>query len=95
MLWSAPCVPELPDGARLHRWHPDAKPEENPYLGLLGLADGFVVTADSASMVVEVELDAENMLTGERRLCTRGKFNMVALDEDGKPTPVPKLTRPE
>ena len=29
-------------------------------------------------MVVEVELDAENMLTGERRLCTRGKFNMVA-----------------
>jgi len=44
----------LPDGARLHRWHPDAKPEENPYLGLLGLADGFVVTADSASMVVEV-----------------------------------------
>ena len=44
----------LPDGARLHRWQPDAKPEENPYLGLLGLADGFVVTADSASMAIEV-----------------------------------------
>jgi hypothetical protein len=27
---------------------------ENPYLALLGLADGFVVTADSASMVIEV-----------------------------------------
>jgi mitochondrial fission protein ELM1 len=45
---------ELPDAAQLYRWQPDAPPEENPYLGLLGLADGFVVTADSASMVVEV-----------------------------------------
>ena len=45
---------ELPKAARLHRWRPDAPLEENPYLGLLGLADGFVVTADSASMVVEV-----------------------------------------
>jgi hypothetical protein len=27
---------------------------ENPYLGLLGLADGFVVTGDSISMMVEV-----------------------------------------
>ncbi len=45
---------EMPEGARLHRWQPDTKPEENPYLGLLGLADGFVVTADSASMVIEV-----------------------------------------
>ena len=44
----------LPEGAWLHRWHPESKPEENPYLGLLGLADGFVVTADSASMVIEV-----------------------------------------
>ncbi len=44
----------LPEAARLYRWRPDAPLEENPYLGLLGLADGFVVTADSASMVVEV-----------------------------------------
>ena len=27
---------------------------DNPYLGLLGLADGFVVTGDSVSMMVEV-----------------------------------------
>jgi len=45
---------ELPKAAQFHRWRPDAPPEENPYLGLLGLADGFVVTADSASMVIEV-----------------------------------------
>jgi len=44
----------LPEAARLHRWRANAPLEENPYLGLLGLADGFVVTADSASMVVEV-----------------------------------------
>jgi len=42
----------LPEGSRLYRWQPDAA--ENPYLGLLGLADAFAVTADSISMVVEV-----------------------------------------
>ncbi len=42
----------LPPGARLHRWAPDAT--ENPYLGLLALADRFVVTSDSISMLVEV-----------------------------------------
>ncbi len=42
----------LPDGARLFEWTPDAR--ENPYRGLLGLADGFVVTGDSISMMVEV-----------------------------------------
>lgn len=45
---------ELPEAARFHRWQPGTPLEDNPYLGLLGLADGFVVTADSASMVVEV-----------------------------------------
>ena len=42
----------LPDGSRMYRWHADA--EDNPYQALLGLADGFVVTADSISMLVEV-----------------------------------------
>ena len=42
----------LPEGARLFRWTPDAL--DNPYLGLLGLADGFVVTGDSISMMVEI-----------------------------------------
>jgi uncharacterized protein len=42
----------LPEGARLYRWHPD--PGENPYLALLGLADGFIVTSDSITMMVEV-----------------------------------------
>lgn len=42
----------LPPPARLFRWSTGAA--ENPYLGLLGLADGFVVTGDSVSMMAEV-----------------------------------------
>ena len=42
----------LPKSARLFRWAPDAP--DNPYLGLLGLADGLVVTCDSISMAVEI-----------------------------------------
>jgi uncharacterized protein len=44
----------LPEGARLFRWQPDSAREDNPYLGLLALADAFIVTGDSASMMVEV-----------------------------------------
>jgi mitochondrial fission protein ELM1 len=43
----------LPPGSKLFRWLPD-DPRKNPYFGLLGLADGFVVTGDSASMMMEV-----------------------------------------
>jgi mitochondrial fission protein ELM1 len=43
----------LPSGARHYRWLPD-EASKNPYFGLLGLADGFVVTGDSASMMMEV-----------------------------------------
>ena len=42
----------LPDGAVLFQWIPEAA--DNPYLGLLGLADGFVVTGDSITMMVEI-----------------------------------------
>lgn len=42
----------LPPEARLYRW--DDLATENPYLGLLGLADRLVVTSDSVSMLVEV-----------------------------------------
>ncbi len=42
----------LPAEARLFAWSPEA--EDNPYRGLLAHADGFIVTADSISMMVEV-----------------------------------------
>lgn len=37
--------------ARFYRW---GEPGDNPYLALLGLADRFIVTGDSISMMVEV-----------------------------------------
>jgi mitochondrial fission protein ELM1 len=43
---------DLPERARLFAW--SAHAAGNPYRGLLGLADGFVVTGDSISMMVEV-----------------------------------------
>jgi len=58
------------------------------YEGELAEVTATVVKTGRTSMVVLVELVAENMLTGERRVCTRGTFNMVALDENRRPTPV-------
>ncbi len=43
---------ELPPSGHLFRWTPDAA--DNPYRALLGSSDGFVVTGDSVSMMVEV-----------------------------------------
>jgi len=43
---------DLPAQAVLYAWTPDAG--DNPYRALLGSADGFIVTADSVSMMVEV-----------------------------------------
>ena len=42
----------LPAGGHLYCW--TAGSTDNPYLGLLGLADRFIVTGDSVSMMVEV-----------------------------------------
>jgi mitochondrial fission protein ELM1 len=42
----------LPDGAVFYAWQRDAP--DNPYHALLGLADEFVVTGESVSMLVEV-----------------------------------------
>jgi mitochondrial fission protein ELM1 len=43
---------ELPASAQFFEWSAEA--EDNPYRALLGSADGFIVTADSVSMMVEV-----------------------------------------
>ncbi len=42
----------LPDCARFYHWGEGGK--DNPYLALLGLAEYFIVTGDSISMMVEV-----------------------------------------
>jgi mitochondrial fission protein ELM1 len=43
---------QLPQGSRLYDWN--TKSDKNPYKALLGKADGFIVTEDSISMIIEV-----------------------------------------
>ncbi|HTQ75705.1 MAG TPA: acyl-CoA thioesterase [Burkholderiales bacterium] len=50
-----------------------------------------VVQTGRTSITVEVELYGEDILSGARALSTRGRFVLVALDADGKPTRVPAL----
>jgi acyl-CoA hydrolase len=45
----------------------------------------------NTSMIVRSEVHGENPLTGERRLCTIGHLNFVAIGDDGKPCKVPRL----
>src|SRR5690606_36571082 len=50
-----------------------------------------VAWTGTTSMIVRCEVHGENPLTGERRLCTVGHMNFVAIDEVGRPTRVPPL----
>lgn len=47
-----------------------------------------VVAIGRTSVTVEVQLWGEIPETGERKLSTVGKFVMVAIDREGRPTPV-------
>jgi mitochondrial fission protein ELM1 len=53
----------LPAGTPLYRW--TAGPADNPYLALLALADRFIVTGDSLSMLVEVARLGKPMLIAQ------------------------------
>lgn len=55
-----------------------------------------VFSTGRSSMTVGVTLHAEDLLTGDRRLGTRGRFVLVALDAHGKPTGVlPRAPPPD
>lgn len=59
--------------------------------GQLVEVEATVVETGRSSMVVEVCLYAEDLLTGDRHLGTKGRFVMVALDANGRSTKVPPL----
>lgn len=52
-----------------------------------------VVAVGNTSMTVDVLMYGEDLLSGRRRLCTRGRFALVAVGYDGRPTPVPQPFR--
>lgn len=47
-----------------------------------------VVRVGRSSMTVAVDAVSEGLVSGTRRLAVRGSFEMVAVDEAGKPVPV-------
>ena len=53
-----------------------------------------IVKVGRSSMNVDVEVITEDLLSGERKLCTRGHFVMIALDPLGRPTQAPPLPPP-
>ena len=59
--------------------------------GMLVEVIARVVGVGHSSMKVDVDLEVENLLTGERQLGTRGHFVMVALDEHRQPVAVQPL----
>ena len=47
-----------------------------------------VTAVGRTSVTVGVDMYAEDVATGDRRLATSGSFVFVAVDEDGRPTPI-------
>lgn len=45
-----------------------------------------------SSMTVKVEVIAETIGNADRKLAMQGRFEMVAVDGDGRPTPIPRST---
>jgi acyl-CoA hydrolase len=50
-----------------------------------------ITRAWRTSMEIEAVVEAENLLTGERTLTSQAYLVYVALDENGRPTPVPPV----
>jgi acyl-CoA hydrolase len=60
-------------------------------LGEVVVIEGEVTRAFNTSMEIAMQAWAENMRTGERRLCTTSYYTFVAVDADGRPVPVPPI----
>jgi acyl-CoA hydrolase len=60
-------------------------------LGEVVVIEAEVTRAFTTSMEVAMEVWAENLRTGERRLCTTSFYTFVSVDADGRPVPVPPI----
>jgi uncharacterized protein (TIGR00369 family) len=77
-----PCVTVSVDRVDFH---------EPIYLGELVVAHASVNFVGRTSMEVGVRIEAENLVTGVRRHTNSCYVTFVAIDEHGRPTPVPPL----
>ncbi|MCS7273215.1 MAG: acyl-CoA thioesterase [Fimbriimonadales bacterium] len=64
---------------------------EPVYVGNLVHVQARIVRAWRTSMEVEAIVEAEDPLTGERRITSHAYLVYVALDRAGRPTPVPPV----
>lgn len=55
------------------------------------LIEAFVTWARNTSMEVFVKVITENLVTEEKKICNTAFLTFVALDENGRPTPVPPV----
>lgn len=53
--------------------------------------EAYVTCTHCTSMEVFVKVERENLLTGEKQLTSRAYLTMLAVDDNGKPTPVPQV----
>ena len=49
---------------------------------------GTVVDVGRTSLRVRIEMFREDLLSGDRSICTTGEFVMVAVGDDGRPTEI-------
>lgn len=63
------------------------------YLGDVVSVEGRVINVGRTSMIVEVKTFVQNLSTGEdgKKLVNLAYLTMVAMDANGKPTPVPRI----
>src|SRR5699024_4971272 len=60
-------------------------------LGEVVVIEAEVTRTFTSSMEVAMKVWAENMRTGERRLCTTSFYTFVSVDADSRPVPVPPV----
>ena len=64
-------------------------------VGELVTCKAQVIYAGLSSMEVFVTVESEDLITGNKQIALTAFFTMVSLDENGKPSPVPKLVYDE
>ena len=61
-------------------------------LGDIIEAHAWVIHTGRTSLIVRIDIYAERPFSDEREHCTSGYYTFVAIDEQGKPQPVPPLS---